>query len=419
MSEPRLPSPDHVPDNVLQELHGAFSDPTPTYDFDDPALDRMLGLAHHDEPEAGADDTGAMDDMPLSAAARVARHEPAPAPDRPRVEATHLDTAEVQVVEPEPAAPRRTIVIADDELPDSVYIDEKKEREFYERREAAGHGGSRSTIVIDDLDEGRVIEVAEASRVSSGIDPRIRARRTAVRKAEGRKRLLWVGIAFGAFSLVVLVIAVFASGLFDVRTVEVQGAQFTDQAAIDEIVQSIEGDAVLLVDTHAVEVKLEALPWVERATVQTDFPHTVYIDIRERRAAAAFQGADGQFRVIDVTGRVLAVSTGQPAELMLIDGTNPNTAVGSWTPTTYRDAAQLVTALPTEIRQVTSYAGVDPATGGLTLTLNGTVKVRLGNAENLEDKLARLLARVRAGLNGVCELDVATAEVGAVACPVE
>jgi hypothetical protein len=108
--------------------------------------------------------------------------------------------------------------------------------------------------------------------------------------------------------------------------------------------------------------------------------------------------------VIDVTGRVLAVSTGQPAELMLIDGTNPNTAVGSWTPTTYRDAAQLVTALPTEIRQVTSYAGVDPATGGLTLTLNGTVR-RARQRREPEDKLARLLACACAGLNGVCELD--------------
>jgi cell division septal protein FtsQ len=50
---------------------------------------------------------------------------------------------------------------------------------------------------------------------------------------------------------------------------------------------------VLLVDTHAVEVKLEALPWVERATVETDFPHTVYIDIREQRGQRP--GADGQF----------------------------------------------------------------------------------------------------------------------------
>jgi cell division protein FtsQ len=417
VSEPRLPSPDHVPDNVLQELHGAFSDPTPNYDFDDPALDHLLGLGRHADETPAPDDTGAMDDLPLSGEVRVTRRESAPAPSTAPAPVSHLETAEVPVVASEPPA-RRTIVIAGDELPDPVYIDEEKEREFYERREAVGHDVNRSTIVIDDLDEGRVIEVAEA-RVSSGIDPRIRARRTAVRKAEGRKRLMWVGIAFGAFALVVCIIAVFASSLFDVRNVEVQGVVYSDQAAIDEVVASLEGKAVLLVDTHAAEVKLEAIPWVERATVETDFPHTVYIDIRERRAAAAFQGADGQFRVIDITGRVLAVSTGQPADLMLIDGTNPNTAAGAWTPTSYRDAAQMVVALPTEIRQVTSYAGVDPATGGLSLTLNGTVKVRLGNAENLEEKLARLLARVRIGLNGVCELDVATAEVGAVACPVE
>lgn len=408
MTEPRLPSPDQVPDSVLQELHGAFSDPTPSYDFDDPAIDRLLGLPND---EADADDTGAMDDMPLASGVRDVRHDA----EEPHDSGAHLDTAEVEVVAEPPA--RRTIVISEDELPDPVYIDEEKEREFYERREAVGSTSSRSTIVIDDLDEGRVIEVAEAARTSSGIDPRIRARRTAVRKAEGRKRLMWLGVIFGAFSLVVCVIAVFASSLFDVRNVEVQGVEYSDQEAIDKVVQSLEGEPVLLVDTHAAEVKLEAIPWVERAKVRTDFPHTVYIDIRERRPAAAFQGADGQFRVIDASGRVLAVSAGQPADLMMIAGTNPNTPAGTWTPTTYRDAAQMVAALPTEIRQVTSYAGVDPATGGLSLTINGTVKVRLGNAEHLDDKLARLLGRLRAGINGVCELDVTTAEVGTVACP--
>ncbi|HNJ98568.1 MAG TPA: FtsQ-type POTRA domain-containing protein [Ilumatobacteraceae bacterium] len=427
MSDRNLPGPEHVPDNVLQELHGAFSDPTPTYDFDDPALDRLLGLEpdhtegaiDHDLQPRFADETAGGSIIPPPVANEddedVTGELPATADADADADPDFTDglpTAEVEIVEPEA---RRTIVIGGDELPDVVYLDEQKEHEYYERREEVAGTSSRSTIVIDDLDEGRVIDVSEA-RVSSGIDPRMSARRKAVRKEQGRKRLMWFGIAFGVFVAIVLVIALFASTLFDVRNVNVQGVVYSDPAAVEAITSELVGKPVLLVDTQAAERKLEALPWVERAVVSTDFPHGLYVDIREREAVATFQSSDGKFRVIDITGRVLQLSDGQPADLMLINGNNPNTAPGAWTPTSYRDAAILVMALPDEIRQVTSYVGVDPATGSLTIALNSNVIVRLGDASDLENKLARLLSRVRLGLEGICELDVATAEVGAVAC---
>jgi cell division protein FtsQ len=55
------------------------------------------------------------------------------------------------------------------------------------------------------------------------------------------------------------------------------------------VIDDLEGEPVLLVDTEAVEAKLESVPWVESARVRTDFPHTVFIDIRERRPVASFQ----------------------------------------------------------------------------------------------------------------------------------
>ncbi|MEI7546781.1 MAG: FtsQ-type POTRA domain-containing protein [Actinomycetota bacterium] len=372
-------------DSVLDELQSAFSDPTPTYDFDDPSIDRMLGLAGDDTDDT-ADLTG---DISVE------------------------DTGEIPDTAP---PPRRTIVIAESELPDLVYLDEQKEREFYERRDAAAGSSERSTIVIEDLDEFGEIEQLP-DRTSGGIDPRIRARRTAVRKAEGRRRLIILGIAAGVVVAIILVIAVLASTLFDVRTVNVQGAVYTDQEVLDEVVAGLKGHAILLVDTHAAEVKLQAVPWVEQATVKTDFPHSVYIDIRERRPIATFQGHDNQFRVIDVQGRVLDVIPGQPVDYMLITGRNPDIARGEFAPAPYASAAQLVVALPTEIRSITTSVGVDTATGGLTMLLSGSVKVRLGDLRNLDEKLARLLGQVRQGLSGRCELDVSTDEVGAVPCP--
>lgn len=397
VKEPELPRNEHVPEHVLDELQNAFSDPTPSYDFDDPSIDRMLGLGDPDD----LDDTGPM---------------PGGRPDaHPEAHLdTHLDTQEVPVVEA--PAPRRTIVIADSELPDLVYLDEKKEKEFYERRDAAAVDSGRSTIVIEDLDDFGVFEAAP-SRTSGGIDPRIKARRNAVRKAEGRRRLIILGVASGVVIIVILVIAVFASTLFDVRNVYVQGAVYTDQDVLDEVIAGMKGDAVLLVDTQAAETKLETIPWVEAATVKTDFPHSVYIDIRERRPVTAFQGVDGQFRVIDVQGRVLDVIAGQPVDYMQITGTNPDIPRGEFAPAAYAAAAQMVVALPTEIATITTSVGVDTATGSLTMVLNGTINVRLGDLRSLDEKLARLLGQVREGIAGTCELDVSTDEVGTVPCP--
>ena len=293
-----------------------------------------------------------------------------------------------------------------------MYLDEEKEERF-----RAVHTGDsaeeRSTIVIADLDDGAVVEAAP-TRTSSSVDPRMRARRIAVRRSEGRRRLIWIGAAVLVLLLAVGAIAVVASPIFDVNDVRVQGAVYTGKDLIDEVVADLEGEPVLLVDTAAIEDRLEADPWVERARVTTDFPHTVTIDIRERVPLATFQGGDGRWRVIDIDGRVLDVIDGQPVSMMPISGEHPDTARGQFAGAPYASAALLVRSLPSEIRVITQSVGLDPTTGRLTMQLQGDVEVRLGDADDLEAKLARLLGQVREGLDGVASLDVSTSEIGVV-----
>jgi hypothetical protein len=105
--------------------------------------------------------------------------------------------------------------------------------------------GGRSTIIIKDLDESGSIEALPA-RSTGSMDPRVRARRIAVRRAKGRKRLIWVAIAAAILVVLVGAIAVLASSLFDVRSVDVQGAVYTDPAQLSEIVDGLKGDAILL-----------------------------------------------------------------------------------------------------------------------------------------------------------------------------
>ncbi len=406
MSQPRSPDPDHPPESVLEELMGAFAEESaPQYNFDDPSIDRILGIT--DEHELSADAVVDDDDVDVVT-------------DDDEGDGVVPADASVDDAESASAAspPRRTIVIAENNLPDSVYLDQDKERAFHERRDAVDDSGERSTIVIADLDEGGSAENLANSR--SGIDPRIRARRISVRRAEGRKRLIWAGVGIGVLVVAIATVAVFASSIFDVRKVSVQGAVYTDPVVLEEVTNDLLGEPVLLVDTTKAEQRLEEVPWVESARVATNFPHTVIIDIRERQPVAAFQGGDGQYRVIDRDGRVLDVLAGQPTDYLLITGDHPDTARGQFAGAPYASVAGLVSSLPAEIRTLTTSVGVDAATGTLTMTLASEqpkgVEVRLGDAHALDEKLARLLQNIRSGLEGVCEIDVSTSDPGVVPC---
>lgn len=430
MTEPTPSGPEHVPDHVLEELLGAFAEETapPEYHFDDPSIDRLLGITdeHLEAADIDAADDDDLDDDDLDDdeldGDELEVVEIHPDEFEPEPVAAEPPAAPVVAIPPEQPASRKIIVIAEDDRPDSVYLDEDKEKRFHERRDSVDESGERSTIVIADLDESSASEPPVASpRGGASIDPRIRARRISVRRAESRRRLLWVGVGAAVALVAIAAIAIVASPIFDVQVVNVQGATYTDADVLQAVIDDLEGEPVLLVDTQAAEDTLEAVPWVESARVQTDFPHTVFIDIRERRAVATFQGADGKFRVIDQQGRVLDVIDNQPSDYTLIIGANPDSARGQFAGAVYAAAAQLVVGLPEEIRSITQTVGVDAATGTLTLALDGevegtTVPVRLGDAKNLDEKLARLLLQIRSGLDKVCGLDVSTSDAGVVYC---
>ena len=219
-----------------------------------------------------------------------------------------------------PTGGRRTIVIADDDQPgDALYLDEDAEQRLREVHAAPTTDTSaRSTIVIEGTDQH--LDALPTQLAAPHIDPRLRARRQAVHQAANRRRLLWAGIIAGVVVLAVAVAAVLASPLFDVRTIDVQGNEYTDPALVEQVSNELRGEAILLVDTQKIERQLEASPWIESARVSTDFPHHVLVDIRERKPAATYAGSDGMFRVIDREGRVLTVIGGRPIDYPLLTG---------------------------------------------------------------------------------------------------
>ena len=84
-------------------------------------------------------------------------------------------------------------------------------------------------VFIDDqaLERGETISLADASSATR-IEPRLRERRIAVKRAVGRKRLRWVFVVAVVVALVVAALAVLGSSLFAIDEVHVDGAVYTD-----------------------------------------------------------------------------------------------------------------------------------------------------------------------------------------------
>ena len=314
---------------------------------------------------------------------------------------------------PAGGAARSTIMIGGDDLPDAQYLDEEAEPRLKELYGGDTGGGSGAIILGNELDSSGAFDAV--SPPARSMDPRVRARRIAVKRAAGRKRLIWVGAIGLVVALVVGTLAVFASSLFAVRAddVSITGAVYTSPSDLQQVVDGVVGDPVLLVDSQDVERRLEALPWIERAIVTTKFPHHLGIDIRERFPLATFVGTDGRYRVIDREGRVLAVLDNQPVAYMVLTGPAPDTEAGSFAGAPYANAAQLVSALPAEIRAITTSISVDSSTGDLGLLLQPNLPVRLGGFNDMDTKLARILQYMRSegGLSGCVRVDVSTGEV--------
>jgi cell division protein FtsQ len=414
---PPIERDEAVPDHVLDELIAAFGSPDATavqeVDFDDPSIDALLAPTAPLEPRPQVEV-----EPPPAAAERTS----GAASAGPAAVDDHSATTVLLGAERRP-----TIRIGgDDELPDAVYLDEDAEVRLREVHSTGGDDPDElSTIVIGDVDESHPAVEQLPQRSSGAIDPRLRARRVAVGRAKGRRRLVVTGIVALVLAFIVGVIAVLASGLFAVEQVRWQGTSFTDAGVRQQIDDELLGTPVLRVDTGDIERRLEATPFVEDARVDARFPHTVDIDVRERRPVVAFRGGtDQQWRIVDRDGRVLTVipDTPDPAAYMWVLGANPDTEVGAFADPLYAAAAQLWIAVPPEIRAITESITVDTAAGTLGMVLRrpeeavgeSTIDVRLGDPSNMPDKLARLLQIVRRGLDTTIPIDVSSQDVGVV-----
>jgi hypothetical protein len=217
------------------------------------------------------------------------------------------------------------------------------------------------------------------------MDPRISARRTAVIKQQGRRRLIVVGVALGVSLLVVGGWFLVHTSLFSARSVSVTG-NVHETTALVVAQAGLAGHPPLLdVDAGAAAARLEQLPWVRAATVHVSWPDGVHIAVTEETARFTASTPAGKWELLSNDGRVLGDAATRPPGLLLLTVPEPPGVPGTVLSTKDAPGLRVASSLPASfVGQVTGVT-VEPA-GWVQLALTTPVVVDIGNAVELTAK---------------------------------
>lgn len=267
--------------------------------------------------------------------------------------------------------------------------------------------GKKRVVISDDS------EIIDRKSIRSDSDngaSRFRSRRIAVRREEGRRRLRWFTIVGLVVGVGVIILLLLTSPILSVRKVDVEGVVYADTDLISSIVESVKGEPILTVDLDAAEKKLLAIPWVRQARVSMHLPARVTIEVVERSPIAFFRSVDGFNRVIDRDGRVLDVIEGDPTDYTRIIGTGPNISAGQTVEQPFLGSAELINALPADLRARLLSVSVSPE-GEVSLALTNDVEVLFGRPDDFQVKLVGVVNEIkRQGTNRYAVIDVSSGQ---------
>ena len=194
---------DRVPDPAaLDELSRAFDDEPEVVEPPDVPEELVIveQLPHDPPPPADEPPTIVrIDDYSGSVEVRPA-DEPHAEPAAPAEPAEPADAVVPDRASGEEPVEDVVVIAIDDDLPDPVYVEGSLERD-----------SGRSIVFIEDDDTGDA--VAPDADAQRGIEPRMRERRVAVKRAQSRKRLKWVALGVAVVLVGVGALALLGSPL--------------------------------------------------------------------------------------------------------------------------------------------------------------------------------------------------------------
>ncbi|MCX7362683.1 MAG: FtsQ-type POTRA domain-containing protein [Alphaproteobacteria bacterium] len=107
---------------------------------------------------------------------------------------------------------------------------------------------------------------------------------------------------------------------FKLADVTLRGRDYVEPDDIRAALNVKTGDSLLAIDLQAARKRLEAIDWVESATVERRLPNALFVTLTERRAVAIWQNGN-EYTLIDKQGRTVRAKRMPPgAETLLLLG---------------------------------------------------------------------------------------------------
>jgi cell division protein FtsQ len=219
------------------------------------------------------------------------------------------------------------------------------------------------------------------------VDPRVRERWIATRRAQGRRRLRIVLSVAGVMAVLIVAFAVAASPWFDIDRIVVRGTSRTTAAQVATAAGVHRGDAMLWLDDGEAAQRISALPWIRDARVERDWPGTVTIVVTERTPVGWVDTGSGP-ALVDRTGRVLEQETDTPTDLPQIVAPKVVPPVGARIIPTV--GAEVAGRLEGFARTGTRAITLTP--GGVVLGLVSGPDIRLGEPTHVDTKIRAAIA---------------------------
>jgi cell division septal protein FtsQ len=218
-----------------------------------------------------------------------------------------------------------------------------------------------------------------------GIDPRIWARRTAVQREQGRRRLRVLVVVLAGLAVLVGAWFVVHTPLFSARSISVTGNAHESAAQVAAQAGLAGHPPLLDVNAGAAAARIEQLPWVRTASVHVSWPDGVHIAVTEETPRFVASVPGGGWEVLSNDGRVLGASAARPPGLLLLTVPEPPGAPGTVLSTKDAAGLRVASSLPASFAAQVTEVTVEPA-GWVQLDMTTPIAVDIGTANELNAK---------------------------------
>jgi len=127
------------------------------------------------------------------------------------------------------------------------------------------------------------------------------------RRGKRKKKNYFLNAAIVIFSILGLYWIGFYSGIFDVKTITVEGNVHYTSGQVRELSGVVPGDNIFKIRVAEVQVRLEKDPYIRSAEVRWDLPDGIDIIVDERTDSVLVEYEDG-YAIVDYDGVILRLT---------------------------------------------------------------------------------------------------------------